>query len=436
MAELQDVFGIATEVRPLSYVDRGGLDDRLTYLLQTDRHISIHGDTKQGKSWLRRRVLEENGTITVQCGLDSTFSSIVREALGLLNIRAPGRASEDSEKGGSYSASGGGAFRVPLLGGVDASAEAQGSTTFGKSFEFEPIGQSAEDLAWVSRLLRDSGKRLVLEDFHYVSEQNRRDIAYRLKAMLDYGVPVVVVGIWPQETDMLVYYDGDLDGRVDSLYLAWDDGELRDVLRQGAEAMNVAIDADVMDLIITDSVGNVGLLQRIAEQVFLVEGVPRTVSEQRSIGSTDSLNEARRLVSLSMRGRFGAFAENFVVGMRRLGSGLEVYRHLLRAFTGATDDELLTGVDSAELLSRINADAVREVRLSDLTQALDRVGRLQSKIGINPPVLSYSPDSRRLFLVDRAFLFYRRYGTASWPWERDGLDLTPAPEQETLNLDD
>jgi len=57
-------------------------------------------------------------------------------------------------------------------------------------------------------------------------------------------------------------------------------------------------------------------------------------------------------------------------------------------------------------------------------------------MGISPPVLSYSPDARRLFLVDRAFLFYRRYGTVAWPWERDGLDLSPAPEQETLNLDD
>ena len=97
---------------------------------------------------------------------------------------------------------------------------------------------------------------------------------------------------------------------------------------------------------------------------------------------------------------------------------------------------LIAGIDSAELLARINADSKREVRLSDLTQALDRVGRLQSKIGVSPPVLAYSPDARRLFLVDRAFLFYRHYGTAEWPWDRDSLDLSPLGQRETLNLDD
>lgn len=436
VAELHEVFGIGTDVRPLSYVDRGGLDERLNYLLKTGRHISIHGDTKQGKSWLRRRVLDESATLAIQCGLDSTFSSILREALGLLGIRAPARSSHDSERGGTLTVSGGAGLRLPWVASAEAKGEAGGTVSRTQSFEFEPIGQSLEELAWVARTLRESNKRLVLEDFQYVSEHNRREIAYRLKALLDYGVPVITVGIWPQDTDMLVYYDGDLDGRVDSVFLKWDDEELREVLQSGAAAMNASIRGDVESDMIRDSVGNVGLLQRIAEQLFAVEGVTSSLSIRREIGSQDSLREARSQVSLSMRGRFGAFADNFVLGMRRLGSGLEVYRHLLKAFTGAMDDELVNGLDSAELLSRINADSRREVRLSDLTQALERVGRLQSKISINPPVLSYSPDARKLFLVDRAFLFYRRYGAASWPWERDGLDLSPVPEQETLDLDD
>jgi hypothetical protein len=298
------------------------------------------------------------------------------------------------------------------------------------------IGQGADDLAWVARTLRESAKRLVIEDFHYVSEHNRREVAFRLKALLDYGVPVIVVGIWPVETDLLAYYDGDLDGRVENLYLAWKPEELREVLQRGCEALNISIADDVATQMVTDSVGNVGLLQRIAEQLCLAEDVTQTQQESRAVGSAESLETARKNVTNSMRGRFGAFADNFVRGMRRLSSGLEVYRHLLQAFTAADDDELLVGIDSADLLNRINASNDREVRLSDLTQALERVGRLQAKISVNPPVLAYSPDARRLFLVDRAFLFYRRYGNPTWPWDRESLDLTAAPGQETLDLDD
>ena len=57
------------------------------------------------------------------------------------------------------------------------------------------------------------------------------------------------------------------------------------------------------------------------------------------------------------------------------------------------------------------------MRLSDLTQALDRIDRLQVKIDVRPPVLTYSKASRKLlFLADRAFLFFRRNGDPRWPW--------------------
>jgi hypothetical protein len=60
--------------------------------------------------------------------------------------------------------------------------------------------------------------------------------------------------------------------------------------------------------------------------------------------------------------------------------GLEVYKHMLRAFTRSDSEELLNGIDSRELLKRIEtADADANIRQSDLTQALDRVDRLQVK---------------------------------------------------------
>ena len=50
---LNEVFGIATEINAASYVNRGALDETLGYYLKTQRHIAIHGDSKQGKTWLR-----------------------------------------------------------------------------------------------------------------------------------------------------------------------------------------------------------------------------------------------------------------------------------------------------------------------------------------------------------------------------------------------
>ena len=71
-----------------------------------------------------------------------------------------------------------------------------------------------------------------------------------------------------------------------------------------------------------------------------------------------------------------------------------------------------------ELLNRIHSQegGGDKIRQSDLTQALDRVAQLQSKLNIRPPVLTYEPHRRRLFLADRSFLFYRKYGKPTWPW--------------------
>jgi hypothetical protein len=85
---LNEVFGIATEVSPASYVTRGGLDERLGYYLATQRHIAIHGDSKQGKTWLRARLLDSADTTVVQCQVETTPESLFREALANATLSA------------------------------------------------------------------------------------------------------------------------------------------------------------------------------------------------------------------------------------------------------------------------------------------------------------------------------------------------------------
>jgi hypothetical protein len=141
-----------------------------------------------------------------------------------------------------------------------------------------------------------------------------------------------------------------------------------------------------------------------------------------------------------MKARYDAFADDFVRGMKRMKEGLAVYKHLLRAFTASKSDELIEGIDSSELLERIQASHPDPpIRGSDLTQALERVDRLQVKIGVQPPVLTYNHDRRRLFLADRSFLFYRQHGDPTWPWEKDETLMSlieAAPIDAQLDLSD
>jgi hypothetical protein len=417
MVALDEVFGISANVDSSSYVDRGGLDERFKRALASQRHVAVHGGSKQGKSWLRTKGLRNNDAIVVQCQPSSTAASLLREALGRLGVAATLHMSKTREIEGTLDFKG-----AVELGKILAKAKVEGSAEITASSstttDTEPIGQTAADLLWVARTIVASGKRLVLEDFHYLDEKTQREFAFLLKALGEYGMFVLVVGVWPRD-HLLTYYNGDLDGRIEDIHLTWQDAELAQVLQQGADALNIDLDGELVDDLVGEAFGSVGLLQRLAAQMCTAEGVHSTHHglRKRRLLKGPGLDTAKQAVAEQMQGRFQTFADNFVRGMRRLAQGLEVYRHLLQAATDASDEELMAGIDSSVLLQRISGQGGSNgIRLSDLTQALDRIDRLQVKIAVNPLVLTYSRSSRKLSLADRAFLFFRRHGSPQWPW--------------------
>lgn len=437
MVALDDVFGISANVDSKSYVDRGGLDERFKRALASDRHVAVHGGSKQGKSWLRTKGLRDDDAIVVQCQPGSSATSLLREALGRLGVAATLRMSETRDIEGTLDFKG-----AVELGKILAKAKAEGSVgatvSSSTTTATEPIGQTAADLLWVARTIIASGKRLVLEDFHYLDERTQREFAFLLKAMGEYGMFVLVVGVWPRD-HLLTYYNGDLDGRIDDIHLTWEDVELAQVLKQGADALRIEFDGDLVNELVNEAFGSVGLLQRLAAQLCIAEDIHSAHHgiTKRQIVKGPSLETAKQAVAEQMQGRFQTFADNFVRGMRRLSEGLEVYRHLLQAATDASDQELLEGIDSAALLQRILAQkGGAAIRASDLTQALDRIDRLQVKIAVNPLVLTYSKSSRKLSLADRAFLFFRRHGSPQWPWAEGAPDFSnDLAATEPLNID-
>ena len=52
---LRDVFGITNDIPKYTYVDRQKLDEKFAYYLESQKHIVVHGASKQGKSCLRKK---------------------------------------------------------------------------------------------------------------------------------------------------------------------------------------------------------------------------------------------------------------------------------------------------------------------------------------------------------------------------------------------
>jgi len=412
---LEDAFGVPPKVKSLSYVDRGGLDDRLRSAASTGRLIMIHGDSKQGKTWLRQTVLPADECVTVQCQLGATPASIFRQALGELGVKVEVSESStrDVEGGADLTASGDLGFKLV----VKASLKSRITSKFRRSSkrELRPIGGGEGDLNWVARILRESKKRLVIEDFHYVDEDNRRQFAFLFKGLVDYRVYPIVIGVWPQK-HLLTYYNGDLEHRIVDVHLLWTAEELEEVLQKGAEALNISMSQPLRRELVADAYGNVGTLQALAEALCEEEGIRERQAKRVYLTPGPALERCRERIATDMHPRFQGFADAYVRGLRELPEpSRPVMQAAIEAVCDRPDDELLRGVPVDQL--GIAAPPAR----SEMVQSLGGVEMFQAELKISPLVMTFDRHTQSVCLIDRRFLFYRKYASPKWPWSEPGF---------------
>jgi hypothetical protein len=215
----------------------------------------------------------------------------------------------------------------------------------------------------------------------------------------------------------LTYYNGDLSGRVNEIDVEWTDQELDTVLKKGEQSLNIYFNQEIKKEILADANQNVGLLQRIAEFFCFESNILENQNQKVTLGSFRALHRARQTICNEESVRYRQFAEAVRGGFRgSVFSELKVYKRIVEVCLEASDMELCNGLNREEILTRIN-QCEPTVRLSDLSAALNRLDKLQGERSISPLILSFNPDSRKVQLVDRELLFFRKY-------TQNALDLT------------
>lgn len=421
MPKLHEVFGISASVPKYTYVDRLGLDSQFEYFLTADRHIVVHGGSKQGKTVLRRKHLTEAQSIVVSCGPNDTVDSIYERILTGTGAKVPSTTGRKSttEVGGSVEGSGG--IELPFIAKLGAKGEARGSKAV-ETMQVDEFVGSKVSIDTVITAIRASRRTLVIEDFHYLAEDERRKLAFALKALWDSKTFVIIVGIWAEQ-NRLTFYNGDLSGRVEEVDVRWQESELRSVVKEGEKALNISISPSCTNELIRDANANVGLLQRLLEGICREAEIVETAMSHQTIGSADLLQKCRVRVCASAERRYFSFANVVSRGFKNPEkTKLKLYRQIVRACVDkCTDDELINGIDREVLLAKVQMYEP-DADLQNLQKALILIDRLQAERGINPPVLSYEELSRRLILVDRELLFFRKYSDKKWPWDSGYTD--------------
>jgi hypothetical protein len=334
-----DVFGMSNEVLQDSYVDRGALDEQLSEVIRAGKvHIALRGASKCGKSWLRRRILKD--PIVVQCRLNKTGVDLYTDALSQLDIQFRSETTRAQEIRGTVTGTADAGFKLLAKVGLNIGIEGK----VGEGTRTVPAGRDINDLRFIADIIRESGRKLVIEDFHYLSLKEREAFAFDLKAFWDWGVQIIIVGVWSVD-NMLLTLNPDLTGRLEEITVTWNEADLGKILDVGGSALNFMFQNPLRSFLVDAAYGNAGQLQTLVVKA-LVDGlkIPEgarsiAVFSDKEIGVNAAMEYADQLNPL-----YQSFARNVAKGIRNRTKSTNIYAHAMAVILNATDDELITGL--------------------------------------------------------------------------------------------
>lgn len=424
MYNLNDVYGLTREV-PLNYVERSDVDGKLKENLNREKHITIFGSSKQGKTCLRKHCLNSDKYIIVQC--NNRWNIID------LNANILKRAGYEVTESTKMSV-GGKAKIIASINGkakiIGGSLEGEGEQTDETATVYRPLELDAEDANDIIAALKeiDFDKYIVLEDFHYLKQETQRDFAFELKAFHENSkLCFIIIGVWLDE-NKLVIYNGDLTGRIIPINTDdWNNENLRLVIEKGAELLNIKFTESFMEETIKSSSGNVYIVQETCHRACQMKNIHATQPQKMLIG--DDLNpvEIVRQIIREQSGRYNTFIQNYANGFQ--DTTLEMHKWLLYPILTSDISQLSDGLSYRYIRQTIERAHPKKHELNpgNVTQALKSVTSLQLTKSIQPFILDYDESNLILHIVDRGFLIW-----LSMQDRNDLLDSVDLPEMSEL----
>lgn len=408
--KLNEVFGISTKVLQSSYVDRAQLDTIVQADLEKAKHLALRGESKCGKSWLRQKLLPD--AIVVQCRLNKTVDDIYRDVFSQLGLAVIVEKTATVGVKTAFTAET--ELGLTLIGKLKAKL---GFEAIQRDDEKSlVIGGDIEDLRFISEALKESGRRLVIEDFHYLTPSARAAFAHDLKTLWDLEAYIVIIGIWT-DNNMLVHLCPDLANRIVERSIFWGNDDLRKVISSGASALNLEIDSSVQGRILDDAFGTVGLLQTLIYDWLSSIGVYEKHQTLKVIASDAGYEEIALDTADQLNAVYQTFAHRVVSGIRIRKNSTGIYAHALKSIMESSDEELQKGIPTDEIFRRCH-DREKRIQKPNLRQILGKLEELQVDQEGRGLIISYVSSREEVTVVDKQLFFYRRYATVAWPWDR------------------
>jgi hypothetical protein len=403
MAKASEVFGISRDL-PLNYVERASADSKLVDNLTRDKHLVIFGSSKQGKTSLRKHVLNEADVIVVHCSNKWTIADIHSAILKKVGFEVTQSTSKTtSGKSKIFAKISATIFGNGAEGGAEAE-KAEALTATKAPLELDP--EDVNDIILALRSV-EFNRYIVLEDFHYLPLDTQKDFSVALKAFHEESkYCFIIVGVWLEENRLSVY-NGDLTGRLTPIDAdKWEEGELRQAIEAGEAHLNVRFSDEFVDELLKDCFNSIYIVQESCYQCCVANDVHSALEQQRVIGTREQAEEIVTAVVNQQTGRFNSFITQFADGFQT--TAWEMYRWLLYPVLTSDVADLQKGLRLNSITKSLQTKHPngKELNPGNVTQALQSTAALQVKKSVKPIILDYDQTNLRLRVVDSGFLIW------------------------------
>lgn len=398
---VEDVF-VSVGFPQHTYISRDRIENEMKLgKINRAKQILIYGGSKMGKSNLWRKHFSEDEIIKVPVNSSKTADDIYTEILTELE------AFYITEKGQSTAISATllAELQAKLSGLFQAKLQASMQSNRTTSRKMTAIVNPIIGANLVIKYLKPSRKVIVLEDFHYASEDVKKQISQDLKAFSDERQQFVMLSVEPLNTD-LVLYNSDLMGRIIGISVgAFSHDELYEMVERGSNLLNVSFSTELINRIVNESMYSAALAQDICLRLCFDINVMQTQGGPVEQTYTDLslVDRACQSIASDNEIAYKKIIAEVAAGGRSDGT-TEKYKWFLKMVRDIDIPE--EGLRNTEVLQRLRAMGHTGIEQGSVTSGLKYLPILlvQKKL---PPVFGYNggDGAERFYVLDKYMKF-------------------------------
>jgi hypothetical protein len=255
---------------------------------------------------------------------------------------------------------------------------------------------------------------LVIDDFHYASEEKRMQIAQQLKDAIRRGFKAIVVSL-PHRADEAIRRNADLSGRLSMINMAaWEVNDLKEIAKVGFEKLGIQIEDEVAGQIAIESLSSPQLMQYICLNICTIlemAGNSERCVKQEILRTayryTTANFEYGDVVSLMQKGpnMRGKSRNRFLADD---GQEYDIYELIVKSIVENPPIMKLEFDDVKERIYRLVADDSKKPAPQAIKESLVKLQELLDGREDIFKVLDWKEGS--LYILDPLFLFYLRWG--------------------------